>query len=81
MNLHLLDLAIQNQIIMYQRPKYNYLAQLKHYHTIWDSKHCYREKLPFYFFIIDANLLHNYFLTEYSKRNVNQEWEKFLSSN
>ena len=81
MDLSLLDLAIKNEIIMYQRPTYLYIEQLKQYHTIWDSKFYYREKLLFYIYILDAISLHNYFLTEYTKHNVNQDWEKFLSSN
>ena len=44
MNLTLLDLAIQNQIIMYQRPTYKYIDQLKDYHDLWWSDNSFCEK-------------------------------------
>tara|TARA_R100000951_G_scaffold111918_1_gene111545 strand:+ start:114 stop:377 length:264 start_codon:yes stop_codon:yes gene_type:complete len=77
MDLHLLDLAIQNNIIMYQRPSYQYINQLKEYHSLWydsDSEFCqtYSNSL-----ILDAIRLQRFFELEYLQYEVEEKWVRF----
>ena len=77
MNLTLLDLAIKNQIIMYQRPTYLYIDQLKDYHTTWyanDHEFCQTNSNRL---ILDAISLQKYFHSEFLQYDVENRWKRF----
>ena len=77
MNLTLLDLAIKNEIIMYQRPTYLYIDQLKDYHDLWyteDSSFCQTNSNRL---ILDAISLQKYFHSEFLQYEVEHRWKRF----
>ena len=76
MELSLLDLAIQNQIIMYQRSTYRYIDQLNDYHDLWWSDNSFCEKYANRM-ILDAIRLHRYFQSEFLQYEVEQKWLLF----
>jgi len=76
MDLTLLDLAIQNQIIMYQRPTYKYIDQLKDYHDLWWSDNSFCEKYS-NSMILDAIRLKKFFELEYLQYEIEQKWLLF----
>tara|TARA_R110002020_G_C16130033_1_gene761057 strand:+ start:450 stop:713 length:264 start_codon:yes stop_codon:yes gene_type:complete len=74
MELSLLDLAIQNDIIMYQRPTYQYIKDLVELHDLWyntDNSFCetYSNSL-----ILDAIRLQKYFQLEFNRVELEQKW-------
>ena len=77
MNLTLLDLAIKNEIIMYQRPTYLYIDQLKDYHDLWytcDNSFCETNSNRM---ILDAISLQKYFHSEFLQYEVEHRWKRF----
>ena len=77
MNLTLLDLAIKNQIIMYQRPTYKYIDQLKDYHDLWytdDGSFCQTNSNRL---ILDAISLQRFFQSEFLQYEVEHRWKRF----
>ena len=74
MELSSLDLAIQNDIIMYQRPTYQYIKDLVELHDLWyntDNSFCetYSNSL-----ILDAIRLQKYFQLEFNRVELEQKW-------
>ncbi len=76
MDLSFLDIAIQNNIIMLQRPTYKYIEQLKRYHHYWWSDNsCYGKYSNS--MILDSIGLEKYFKTEFLRHDVDYEWANF----
>ena len=76
MDLRSLDLAIQNNIIMFQRPTYKYIDQLNRYHShYWSDNSCFGKYSNG--LILDAIGLQTYFKTEFLRHDVDLEWANY----
>ena len=76
MDLRSLDLSIQNNIIMFQRPTYKYIDQLNRYHDYyWSDNELYGKYSNG--LILDAIGLQSYFKSEFLRNDIDNEWANF----
>lgn len=74
MDLSILEPALINKIILYQRPTYKYIKDLVELHDLWyntDNSFCetYSNSL-----ILDAIRLQKYFQLEFNRFELEQKW-------